>query len=168
MYIVSYITALQIYNVHIHHHHHHHLKRIHLIAQRKGQEELRAKAVARQKRKVADKHVANLEQARKWHKACQLQADKCRRTNDRVSKDTKFMDTTALAAAPGFLYQRLTAVRLHDLLSRYIFILITFYLLFLLLLFSVFTFNTTWICTCIFLFLFSNVIPTGCISPSSC
>lgn len=97
-----------------------HLYRIHLIAQRKGQEELRAKAIARQKRKLADKHVKNLEQARKWHKACELQTDKCRRTNDRVARDTKYMDTTALAAAPGFLYQRLTAVRLHDLLSRLI------------------------------------------------
>jgi len=94
------------------------LRRIHLIAQQKGQEELRAKAIARQKRKEADKHVANLEHAQKWHQACELQADKCRRTNDRVQRDTKYMDTTAIAACPGFFYQRLTAVKLHHLLSK--------------------------------------------------
>ena len=44
--------------------------------------------------------------------------EKNTRTRARVHKDTKFMDTTAVAGTSGFYFQRLTAVQLHDILTR--------------------------------------------------
>lgn len=49
------------------------LRRVSLIGQVKGQEELRAKAEARKKRRVADAAAAALADALKWHRACEIQ-----------------------------------------------------------------------------------------------
>ena len=46
------------------------------------------------------------------------QVDKCTRTRQRVYRDTKMMDTTAIAGTSGFYFQRLPSHQLHDLLTR--------------------------------------------------
>jgi hypothetical protein len=94
------------------------LRRLHLIAQVKGQEALRAKAHARKCRKAADKALGALEAAKKWQASIAQQMDKCVRTRARVHVDTKYMDTCAVAGTSGFYYQRLVSSNLHDILTR--------------------------------------------------
>lgn len=89
-------------------------RKVTLYCQQKGQEEMRAKSVARQRRGLADKRMAAASTAATWLIKCTAQRDDALAMRKRVDKDTCFMDTKALTS----VYARWTTDQLHSALHE--------------------------------------------------
>lgn len=86
------------------------LRKLALYCQRKGQEELKARAIATKLRSSCARRATSHDQAVAWLAECEAREAQCRRVQARTHRDTKFMDTKALA---GGVYQRFETTELY-------------------------------------------------------
>ena len=93
------------------------LRKVSLYCQRKGQEELRARAKARKLRSSCTERTSLRDEATEWLGLCEVQMAKCRKTSLRVNRDTKVMDTRSIAG----VYQRFETNLLHQELHTHYF-----------------------------------------------
>ena len=90
------------------------LRKVTLYCQRKGQEEMRAKAKARRRRGSCEERLRLQREAVDWLKTCVEQMERCSKMKLRVDRDTRYMDTKAIAG----VYQRWETDRLHAALHH--------------------------------------------------
>ena len=93
------------------------LRKVTLYCQRKGQEELRAKAGARGLRRSRTVRTSARDEASEWLELCDVSMAKSRKMSLRVNRDTKVMDTRSIAG----VYQRFETNQLHRELHAHYF-----------------------------------------------